>query len=296
MSINDRACASIELSDREKKLILDAFPNGMVAFDLETTGLSPVLDKIIEIAAIKIDKKGNTSFFHQMINPLITIPEHTIQYHQITNDMVQDAQTLKNPLRDFIKFYDDLPLVAHNAQFDAGYVVRGHHEYNFDFSLSDIYDSCKFARLLFRKASKDHKPENFKLSSLADYYGIEFTHHIAMDDAVVSLKVFANCLDKLVLDNRLNELRDLSFLFKLNSFKKPADYILPNKLSLLKDCVPTRTSVAIEYKGGNIEGPRNITPIALLPMPQGLVLYAECLHDNMNKNFLVRKIKSVKSI
>jgi DNA polymerase-3 subunit epsilon len=294
--VNNRIEVTSELSPKEISDLLQAFPRGCVAFDLEMTGLSPILDKIIEIAAVKVDKNGNVTYFHELVNPLIPIPEHTIQYHNITNDMVRDARTLKKPLQEFIEFYGDLPLIAHNAQFDAGYLVRAHHQFNFDFTLSDVYDSVKLTRILFKNAPDNNRPKSFKLSDLAEHYDINFNHHQAMDDAIVCMKVFSNCINRMTCNNQMNLLKDFGYIFKMNSFKKPADYELPKKFELLREVVPKQTPIEIEYKGGSIQGLRPVRPIALLPMPQGLVLFAECLKDNMNKHFLIKKIRALQAI
>lgn len=285
---------SVLLEPSEIKTLLAHFPKGMVAFDLEMTGLSPTFDKIIEIAAVKIDADGIVSTFHEMINPLITIPEHTIEYHGITNDMVRDCQTLKTPLRNFTNFYENLPLLAHNAQFDMGFIVRGNHEFNYPFSMSDVYDSCKFSRAMYKKEPTD-RPTNFKLSSLATFFEFDFKHHQALDDALIALKVFIRCLRKFESYTGKRTLRDLSYLFKINSFKKPIEYELPRKLQPLRESLVARTEISIKYRGSSTgENFRKVRPIALIPMPQGLILYAECLRDKMNKHFMVKKIKELK--
>lgn len=284
---------TLTLSETEKEILLKHFPNGIVAFDLEMTGLSPVFDKIIEIAAVKVDKEGNVSSFHEMINPLITIPEYTIEYHGITNEMVRDCPSLKEPLKSFIDFYGNLPILAHNAQFDLGFLVKGHHEYNFDFGLSDVYDSCKFARFIYKKQSE--KPNSFKLSCLAEFFEIEFNHHQALDDAAVSLKVFANTLVEYEKRTDKKILKDVAYIFKLNSFKRPEQYILPKKLMPIQEKLKDRSLIHIKYKGSSTGDEfRPVKPIAIIPMPQGLILYGECQIDNMNKHFQIKKIKDLK--
>ena len=285
-----------ELSPKEISDLLQAFPRGVVAFDLEMTGLSPILDKIIEIAAVKLDSNGKVSYFHELINPLVPIPEYTMEFHNISNEMVRDARTLKRPLQEFIAFYGDLPIIAHNAQFDAGYLVRAHHQFNFDFSLSDVYDSVKLTRILFKKAPENNKPKSFKLSDLAEYYEIDFNHHQALDDAITCMKVFSNCINRMTCNNQMHLLKDYGHLFKMNSFKKSAEYELPKKFELLKEIVPKQEPINIEYKGGSVAGPRPVKPISLLPMPQGLVLFARCLRDNMNKHFLLNKVKNISTM
>ncbi len=292
--MTNRPNSSVNIEQAEIDSLLKHFPKGIVAFDLEMTGLSPVFDKIIEIAAVKVTAEGEVSTFHQMINPLVTIPDYTIEYHGITNEMVRDCPTLKSPLKEFNNFYGNLPLLAHNAQFDMGFIVKGNHEYNYPFSLSDIFDSCKFGRALYKK-EKDNKPKSFKLSDLAEFFSFNFTHHKALDDAYISLKVFIKCLEKFENYTGKRNLRDLSFLFKLNSFKKPIEYELPKKLIPIRASLKTRSQVFIKYKGSSTgDNFRPIKPIAFIPMPQGLILYAECLKDNLNKHFMVKKIKELK--
>lgn len=292
--MQNRPKINIEFTQIEIDILLKKFPKGIVAFDLEMTGLSPVFDKIIEIAAVRIDSDGKVDTFHQMINPLIEIPEYTIKYHQITNDMVRECPTLKKPLKEFYEFFGSLPLIAHNAKFDMGFIVRGHHEYNYPFSLSDIYDSCKFARTIY-KTEKENKPENFKLSTLAEFYQFDFTHHQALDDAAISLKVFAKCLLRFESYTGKRTLKELAYIFKFNSFKKPTEYLLPKKLQPIKEMLKDRKLIHIKYKGSSTgDNFRPVKPIAIMPMPQGLILYGECGLTKLNKHFIVKKIKDLK--
>ncbi len=293
--MHNRPNTQLSLTDDEIKVLLEFFPDGICAFDLEMTGLSPLFDKIIEIAACRLLPDGTVETFHSLVNPLIPIPEHTIKYHQLTNDDLRDAPSLKRPLADFLAFYGRLPLLAHNAMFDTSFLVRGIHEYNFEISLSSVFDSVRLPRAVYKKQA--NAPENFKLSTLAKYFEIDFTHHRALDDAFVCLKVFASCLFELKRQEKQDQLKSMSFLFKLNSFQKAENYFLPNKLKELKQAIQKQQPVEIKYKGGQFKGEyRPVKPISLLPLPQGLVLYAECKKTDMNKYFLIKKIQSFKQI
>lgn len=291
----ERVHTKLELTSSEIEALLTSFPNGLCAFDLEMTGLSPLFDKIIEIAAVKLTPDGKVDFFHSLINPLIEIPQSTIEYHGLTNDDVRDAPTLKKPLREFLEFFENLPLVAHNAIFDAGFLIIGMNQFNYSPSLSDVFDSCKIARSIYK--GKPQAPNSFKLNELASYFKIDFDHHQAMDDAMVSLKIMANCLLKLHKDETKFNLKDIAFTYKLNSFNKPSEYILPGKLKVLRELIANKETFSIMYKGGSFKGEfREVTPISLLAMPQGLVLYALCLRTNQNKYFRVKKIQSIKTL
>ncbi len=288
--MHDRKNPDLHLSEMETKVLLEFFPQGICAFDLEMTGLSALFDKIIEIAACKLLPSGEVEFFHELINPLISIPEHTIPYHGLTNEDLRDAPSLKKPLQAFLKFYGHLPLVAHNALFDASFLIRGIHEYNFEISLSSVFDSCRMGRAIYKK--HESPPQDFKLSTMASYYNFEFNHHQALDDAIACLKIFAGSLLEYKKQQRKESFKTLSHIFKLSSFQKAENYLLPNKLKDLKDYVQGQIPIKIKYKGGQFKGEfRPIKPISMLPMPQGLVLYAECLQTDMNKYFLVKKIQ-----
>lgn len=280
-------------SEKEISELLKVFPQGLVAFDLETTGLSPVIDKIIEIAAVKIDSERQITTYHTLINPLIEIPEYTVQYHNITNDLVKDAPSLKKPIKEFANFIGNLPLIAHNAQFDAGFYMRGLHLYNLIPGKNPVYDSCHLARVAYKKET-EIKPENYKLSSLAEFFKIDFTHHQAMDDAVVCLKAFARTLEKVGGDTT-QFVKSRAYVFNLKNFKKAVEYELPKKFNLLKEHLPDKLPFQMRYAGGTQGNDfRPVRPIAIIPLPQGLVLYGECLISNMNKNFMLKKIKELK--
>lgn len=296
--MDQRVKTDVELAAKQAEILLKYFPKGVCAFDLEMTGLSPIFDKIIEIAGIKLTPSGEIETFHSLVNPLISIPEHTIKYHGLKNEDLRDAPTLKKPLKDFLDFVGDSALIAHNGMFDASFLIIGMNQFNFKAGLSDVFDSCKFARSIYKqKKDRSHLPENFKLSSLAKFYKFDFNHHEAVDDAFISLKIFAECLFEYKESDPLLPLKEHSFLFKLNSFKDQGDYILPAKLAPLKDLVQTQTPFKIKYKGGTVNKDefRPVKPLSILALPQGLVLFAECQVTHMNKYFKVKKIQNIQT-
>ena len=91
-------------------------------FDTETTGMSPCNDRIVEIAAVKIDTDGCHNRFHSLINPQLPIPSQVSQIHHITDEMVKDAPSFSQVGSDFLAFLENSTLVAHNARFDLGFL------------------------------------------------------------------------------------------------------------------------------------------------------------------------------
>lgn len=298
--MSERLAIDLDFSEEEIQTLTNIFPKGVCAFDFEMTGLSPVFDKIIEIAAVKITPAGEIETFHSLVNPLIEVPEYTIEYHGLDNEILRDAPSLKKPLKDFVEFYGDMPLIAHGAIFDTSFLVKALHEFHYPIALSDILDSCRLARAYFKSVAKNTEitpPENYKLSTLANYYNLRFEHHQALDDAFVALKVFAKILKELPSGERHSQMRNFAHVFKLKDFKRQESYALPKKLEVLKSFLQTKTPIEIKYSGGKRkEEFRPVTPIALLPMPQGLMLYGICMLDNLNKYFQTKKIKAIREI
>ena len=91
-------------------------------FDLETTGMSPVHDRIVELAAIRIDCDGTLTRYESLVNPGRSIPRGVTQIHHITNEMVATAPRFTDVAYDFLKLAEGSTLVAHNARFDLGFL------------------------------------------------------------------------------------------------------------------------------------------------------------------------------
>lgn len=280
---------------QELACINRTFQKGLVAVDLETTGLSPLTDKIIEIAAVKIDSDGKLHEFHTLVDPEIQIPEFTIKIHGITDEDVTGAPKIAEVLPKLMDFIGHSSIVAHNALFDIGFLAKEIHLNQLSFSKNLVYDSCRMTRYLFKKYMTDKKPENHRLSTLCDYFEIPLQHHQAMDDAMGSLRI----LSKSVLLAEKEKIKDVllkSHIFSLDFFIKYKHQELSKEgkelLEIIQD--QDRVETYIIYNGGTKgDYPRRIRPIGLLPWPKGPVLYAECLESKMNKSYIVKKIKKV---
>jgi len=91
-------------------------------FDVETTGMSPVNDRIVQIAAVRVDCDGFISRFQSFVNPGRLIPAGVVAVHHIDNDMVAGAPYFNKVGRDFLEFAQNSTLVAHNARFDLAFL------------------------------------------------------------------------------------------------------------------------------------------------------------------------------
>lgn len=162
--------------------------NKFVVFDLETTGLnsSPStgnMDRIIEIGAYKIIGGEIKESFTTFVNPERRLSEEIIHLTGIDQQTVDSAPLYKAVMPDFFKFIDGCYLVGHNVA-------------NFDYKFIDYYCSrCGYIpeRRIFDTIPLAHsllRLSNYKLNTVADYFGITFNHHRASDDALVTAKIF----------------------------------------------------------------------------------------------------------
>ena len=131
-----------------------------VAFDFETTGLSPARDQIIEIGAILYVNGKESGRFSTLIKPTVSIPERITKLTGITNSMVSDAPNISNALPDFLSFIGDHPLVAHNASFDIGFLEASMKNL-------DLYKSVKYADSLEIAKKKFHGLDSYRLGDIA---------------------------------------------------------------------------------------------------------------------------------
>lgn len=166
--------------------------NAFVVFDLETTGLnsspsSGNMDRIIEIGAYKIIGGEIKESFTTFVNPQRKLSQEIINLTGIDQQTVDGAPAFEKVMPDFFKFIDGCYTVGHNAA-------------NFDFKFIDYYCSqCGYVperRLFdtFPLAQSMLSLSNYKLNTVADYFGITFNHHRAADDALVTAKIFIELL------------------------------------------------------------------------------------------------------
>lgn len=91
-------------------------------FDVETTGMSAVNDRIVEIAALRVDLDGTISRYQTLVNPNCHISSRVSRVHHIVDDMVKDAPHFRQVGYEFLEFARNSTLVAHNARFDLAFL------------------------------------------------------------------------------------------------------------------------------------------------------------------------------
>lgn len=168
------------------------YKDTFVCFDCEATGLDPEKDRIIEIAAAKFTFDGIIESRENLINPGISIPQHTIEIHHITDAMVEGKPPMGNVLKAYLDFIGDHIVVGHAIPFDLTLLDAEAKRLGKTTPLPEQrhLDTLRLARLY------GESPTN-SLESLRKHFNIKTEGaHRAMSDVIVNIEVFKHLSKK----------------------------------------------------------------------------------------------------
>ena len=176
-----------------------------VVFDLETTGFSPVENRIIEIGAVKVENGRITEKFSTFVNPEVPIPFRIEELTGISDNMVLDAPVIEKILPEFLQFCEGAVMVAHNASFDMSFIEENCRRQGLGREFTSV-DTVELARFLLPNL------HNAKLDTVAKALNISLeNHHRAVDDAGCTAEIFVKFLQML----REREALDLNAVNRL---------------------------------------------------------------------------------
>ena len=215
-----------------------------VVFDIETTGLNPYSDKIIEIGAIKVKSNKIIDEFSVFINPQMPIPKEITELTSITDEDVKDARTIDFVLPEFIEFSKNCILVAHNANFDVGFITEKSKQLKIETNFSYI-DTIQWAKLTLPGQKR------FNLDALCKKFDIvNEHHHRAINDAKVTSQIFRKLLS-LIMGMNVNTLTDVNEKLQLDIKIAPTQKttILIKNQTGLKTIYELVSKSLVEYYG-----------------------------------------------
>lgn len=154
-----------------------------VSLDLETTGLYPSRDKIIEIGAVKVIKGKEAECFSTLVNPGRKLEERIVELTGICDDDLKDAPYIEDVLEQILDFIRELPLLGHSVLFDFSFMKKAAVDRKLSFEKSGI-DTLKIARRYLPEL------EHRSLGYLCGYYKIEHQAHRALNDARATKELF----------------------------------------------------------------------------------------------------------
>lgn len=139
----------------------------LVAFDVETTGLSSKRDRIVEIGAVKFQGGREIARRNWLVHPDGPIPAAVQQIHGITDEMVADAPTFAEVYPDFLAFVGDAALLAHNAAFDVRFIREEVRRAALPQPANPVIDTLRLFRAWYPEL------RSHRLATLARHVGID---------------------------------------------------------------------------------------------------------------------------
>ena len=211
------------LVDDIKNIVTDSrgqsLDSTFVVFDIETTGFSAVNDRIIEIGAVKVENGMITEKFSEFVNPERPIPFEIEKLTSINDRMVEDAPNSSVILPKFMDFCGGSVLVAHNADFDTGFIRHNCEVLGLPYDYTYV-DTLGIARSFLEGL------KNYKLDTVVEAMGCTLAnHHRAVDDAGATADVFVRFLERFKKKNirDLDELNTYSAM-SVDAIKKLKTY------------------------------------------------------------------------
>ena len=176
--------------------------------DIETTGLSFRTDKIIEIGVIKVKDGKEIDRFSSFVNPEMPIPNYITEITEINDSMVKDAPKIDEVIKEFYNFIGDSILVAHNADFDIGFLRNNVEKYLGERLDNTYLDTLRLARLTIPEVKR------FALGRLASFFQIKVdVAHRAVDDVETMIAV-TNKIFERIEEKNINSWKDFCINYK----------------------------------------------------------------------------------
>lgn len=173
-----------------QSLRTNELPDSYVVFDIETSGLNPSKDKIIEIGAIKYINNRKVDEFSYLIDPHIKLEKIITDVTGITDNDLKGKETIEIVLPKFLEFIEDYVIIGHNVKFDYDFV-----EYNIKkLHLNDIRN--KIVDTLFLSRITIYDSKNHKLKTLKEYLNLKYNSHRAIDDCLTCNALYQYCKNK----------------------------------------------------------------------------------------------------
>ena len=188
-----------------------------IILDIETSGLdSKEGHRIIEIGCVELNRKEVGSHFHQYINPLKNLTEENIKIHGITNEFLEDKPLFEDVAEEFLNFIQDSSIIAHNANFDIGFLNYELEKISKPIIEKDrVVDTVVIARNRFpgQQVNLDALVKKLKVNSLVDR---EF--HGALKDAKILTDVYLELqgINQMGLELNERNAEDLKLSGELN--------------------------------------------------------------------------------
>ncbi len=255
-----------------------------ITLDIETTGLSPIEDKIVEIAGVKFTLREEKRKFHSLINPRIPIPEDVSRIHGIRDRDVKGKPTIREilpSLREFLGW--DNILLLYNAWFDLSFLAKAFYDHHITPPPLPVVDIYKLLR--FYKESL--ALERLSLRKVVETLGKKksFQFHRAMGDSLALREIFLGLVEKKKIRNLGEILQEKDIILFSEG------YTTGNRVegvySFLNQYIKERKNISLRYRHRLF----SIIPLDIVKAGKKYYLYSSILPTFEKKFFELEEVR-----
>ena len=271
-------CEGYYVNDVDDRIVVHgqqdmSFGEEFVAFDLETTGLSSKNDRIIEIGAVILKNGQEIDRFQTFVDPQRKLDKKIVDLTGITDEMLAGAPSLEEVLPEFLKFVGGRVLVAHNSDFDTGFIREACLRLGYPYHYTAA-DTLILSQNLLPQLKK------FKLDIVANARSLpEFNHHRAADDAVMCGLIMTRLMQKLEEEYDIHTLQAINpAMITLRSKGRIADRHARHIILFAKNQVGLRNLYHL-ISDSNLKYFKRVPRIPkseLMALREGLIIGSAC--------------------
>ena len=271
-------CEGYYVNDVDDRIVVHGekdmtFHDEFVAFDLETTGLSSKTDRIIEIGAVVLKDGQEIDRFQTFVDPERHLERKIVELTGITEEMLVGAPKIEEVLPKFLDFIGDRVLVAHNSDFDTGFIRAECARQGFEYKYTAA-DTLILSQNLLRHLNK------FKLDIVSNALNLpEFNHHRAGDDAMTCGLIMTKLMQMLEKEHDIHTLQTINpAMVGLRSGGRITDRQARHIILFAKNQVGLRNLYHL-ISNSNLKHFRRVPRIPkseLLEMREGLIIGSAC--------------------
>ena len=284
-------CEGYYVNDVDDRIVVHGeqdmdFHQEFVAFDLETTGLSSRDDRIIEIGAVILKDGQEIDRFQTFVDPERQLERKIVELTGITDEMLQGAPKIQEILPKFLEFVGDRVLVAHNSDFDTGFIRAECQRQGLPYRYTAA-DTLILSQNLLQHLSK------FKLDIVSNALNLpDFNHHRAGDDAMTCGLIMTKLMEMLEEEHDIHTLQTINpAMVKLRSGGRITDRQARHIILFAKNQVGLRNLYHL-ISNSNLKHFRRVPRIPkseLLEMREGLIIGSACEAGELFQAILDRK-------
>ena len=284
-------CEGYYVNDVDDRIVVHGdqdmdFHQEFVAFDLETTGLSSRDDRIIEIGAVILKDGQEIDRFQTFVDPERQLERKIVELTGITDEMLQGAPKIQEILPKFLEFVGDRVLVAHNSDFDTGFIRAECQRQGLPYRYTAA-DTLILSQNLLQHLSK------FKLDIVSNALNLpDFNHHRAGDDAMTCGLIMTKLMAMLEEEHDIHTLQTINpAMVKLRSGGRITDRQARHIILFAKNQVGLRNLYHL-ISNSTLKHFRRVPRIPkseLLEMREGLIIGSACEAGELFQAILDRK-------